>query len=151
MPGQIISGSGSSSIQINSTSEQDFPLKQTLEKAHKLGCHHLVASKDGLKLASAGFEGQCIIWNFNEGEWKEEGRITGESRFSEILAFWANFTDGNKAGETWAIALSKDGQYLASTTHDGRVNVWDTKNNGQQIQSFETKGSYGMAIDMVRR
>ena len=85
VPGQIVSGSGSSSIKIHSTSEQDFPLNQTLQGAHKLGCHHLVASKDGLKLASAGFEGQCIIWNVVDGEWQEEGRITGKSKLLVTL------------------------------------------------------------------
>ena len=58
--------------------------------------------------------------------------------------------DGNHAGEVWAIALSEDGQYLASTTYDGRINVWDTI-AGQKIREYETKGSYGMTIDLVRR
>ncbi|KAI4156718.1 MAG: hypothetical protein LQ340_000032 [Diploschistes diacapsis] len=130
--GQIISASGSSSLKVHSTDEQEFPLKQTLEKVHRLGCHHLSASKDGLKLASTGFEGQCILWDYKDGEWKEGGKIV----------------HGNKAGEIWAIALSQDGRYLASTTYDGRINVWDTSGERQQIQSFETKGSYGMTIDI---
>ena len=58
--------------------------------------------------------------------------------------------DGNKAGEIWAIALSEDGQYLASTTFDGRINVWDNLAGRQKIREYETKGSYGMAIDLVR-
>ena len=57
--------------------------------------------------------------------------------------------DGNYAGEVWAIALSEDGHYLASTTYDGRINVWDTI-AGQKIREYETKGSYGMTIDLVR-
>ena len=58
-------------------------------------------------------------------------------------------TDGNKAGEVWALALTSDGHYLASTSYDGRINVWDTNNGRQKIREYETKGSYGMAIDLV--
>ena len=57
--------------------------------------------------------------------------------------------DGNKAGEIWAIALSADGQYLAATSFDGRINVWDDLSDGAKIREFETKGSFGMSIDLV--
>ena len=60
---------------------------------------------------------------------------------------WA---DSNKPGEIWAIALSEDGQYLAATSSDGRINVWDNLANGAKIREFETKGSFGMSIDLVR-
>ncbi|KAI4288362.1 MAG: hypothetical protein L6R35_002378 [Caloplaca aegaea] len=56
--------------------------------------------------------------------------------------------DGNKAGEIWAIALSADGQYLAATSIDGRINVWDNLGGSMKIREFETKGSFGMAIDL---
>ena len=52
-------------------------------------------------------------------------------------------------GEIWAIALSEDGQYLAATSFDGRINVWDNLANGAKIREFETKGSFGMSIDLV--
>lgn len=58
-------------------------------------------------------------------------------------------SDGNKAGEIWAIALSEDGQYLASTSIDGRINVWDNLANRNKIREFETKGSFGMSVDLV--
>lgn len=57
--------------------------------------------------------------------------------------------DAKKPGETWAIALSEDGQYLAATSSDGRINVWDNLADGAKIREFETKGSFGMSIDMV--
>lgn len=57
--------------------------------------------------------------------------------------------DGNKAGEIWAIALSEDGQYLAAASFDGRINVWDDLADGAKIREFETKGSFGMSIDLV--
>ena len=59
--------------------------------------------------------------------------------------------DGVTAGEVWAIALSEDGRYLASTTYNGRINVWDTiaGDGGKKIREYETKKSFGLAIDLV--
>ncbi|KAL6714930.1 Ski complex subunit Rec14 [Lecanora helva] len=56
--------------------------------------------------------------------------------------------DENRAGEIWAIALSEDGQYLAATSYDGRINIWDNLADGAKIREFETKGSFGMSIDL---
>jgi superkiller protein 8 len=108
---------------------------QTLNGAHKLGCHHIVTSRNGKYAASVGFGGEVKIWSTAEsGEWAEEGKIV----------------EGNKAGEIWAVALSEDGQYLASTTYDGRINVWDLLDGRKKIREFETKGSFGMCIDLSR-
>jgi superkiller protein 8 len=83
-----------------------------------------------------GFGGEVKIWNISSetSEWSEEGKIV----------------DGNKAGEIWAIALSEDGQFLASTSYDGRINVWDLLADRKKIREYETKGSFGMSIDMSR-
>lgn len=48
------------------------------------------------------------------------------------------------------MALSEDGQFLASTTYDGRINVWDLKAGRKKIREYETKGSFGMCIDISR-
>jgi len=53
------------------------------------------------------------------------------------------------SSEVWAITLSEDGRYLAGTTHDGHIKVWDLHANGEQIRDFETKGSFGTSIDLV--
>ncbi|TVY50032.1 Meiotic recombination protein [Lachnellula occidentalis] len=134
-PTQVLSASGASSIKVHSTTTPDIPLTQTLTNAHKLGCHHIVTSRNGRIAASAGFGGEVKIWNISESsEWEEAGKIE----------------DGNKAGEIWAIALSEDGQYLAATTYDGRINVWDLVGERKKIREYETKGSFGMCIDMSR-
>ncbi|KUJ12031.1 WD40 repeat-like protein [Mollisia scopiformis] len=134
-PTQVLSASGASSIKIYSTTSPDMPLEQTLTGAHKLGCHHIVTSRNGHVAASAGFGGEVKIWRISEaGEWAEDGKIV----------------DGNNAGEIWAIALSEDGQFLASTTYDGRINVWDVVDGRKKIREYETKGSFGMCIDMSR-
>ncbi len=87
---------------------------------------------------SVGFAGDVKVWKYEVGEWKADGEVNVGSR--------------KKAGETWAVSLSDDGKFLASTTHDGRINVWDIADTGsrEKIREFETKGSFGMSIDMVR-
>lgn len=45
--------------------------------------------------------------------------------------------------------MSEEGRYLASTAYDGRINVWDLAAERQKIREYETKGSFGMCIDMV--
>ncbi|KAG8624637.1 hypothetical protein KVT40_007704 [Elsinoe batatas] len=142
---QLLSASGSSDIQVyNLTFSPDepnpYPHAQTLKGAHKIGIHHICVSANGKVAASAGFGGEVNVWSSNEdGAWSLVGDIT----------------DDVKAGELWAIALSEDGRYLAGTTYDGRVNVWDTttigqgsKNGADKIRQYETKGSFGMSVDL---
>lgn len=51
--------------------------------------------------------------------------------------------------------MSPEGKFLAATTHDGRVNVYDTTGiegdvkAAQTITQFETKGSFGTCVDIV--
>jgi superkiller protein 8 len=50
------------------------------------------------------------------------------------------------------LALSADGRFLASTTIDGRINVWDisTPKMEKKVREYETKGSFGLCVDMSR-
>jgi WD40 repeat protein len=61
------------------------------------------------------------------------------------------YADQNKPGEIWSIALSADGQYLASSSINGKVNVWSlNKEQGMpRIREYETKGSFGLCVDLV--
>lgn len=82
------------------------------------------------------------IWKINpeSAEW----RLAGEIK------------DGNKTGEVWAIALDADGGFVASTTVNGRINVWDIRNMeedgtaGKKMREYETKGSFGLCVDISR-
>ncbi|RFU81325.1 meiotic recombination ski8 rec14 [Trichoderma arundinaceum] len=134
--------SGSSTLHVHDTTDASFPLRQSIPNAHKLGCHHVCTSRNGLYAASAGFGGEVKIWELNKetGDWSSGGEITGPSV---------------KPGEVWAIALSEDGGYLASTTNDGRINVWDVADqNKAKIREYETgsagSGSFGMCVDLSR-
>ncbi|KAK4901794.1 Ski complex subunit Rec14 [Elasticomyces elasticus] len=149
-PSQLLSASGSSSIRIHSTKgqiihadtpddEHPYPLVQTLEKVHPLGCHHICTSLDGRTAASAGFSGELKVWQCGEeGQWTAVGEIKPAEK---------------QAGEHWALALSENGQYLAATTHDGRINVYDTRSitpegTAHKFTQYETKGSFGMSVDL---
>ena len=59
--------------------------------------------------------------------------------------------DQNKPGEVWAVAISADGQYLASSSINGKINVWSlNKAEGMpRIREYETKGSFGLCVDLV--
>ncbi|KAH7272236.1 Ski complex subunit Rec14 [Fusarium solani] len=141
-PKAVISASGSSTLHIHDTTDPSIPLKQSIPDAHKLGCHHICTSRSGNVAASAGFGGELKIWQLNKdtGEWSLDGEVTGPSA---------------KPGEIWALALSEDGAYLATTTNDGRVNVWDiTGEEKTKIREFDTgsggSGSFGMSVDLSR-
>ncbi|CEL11416.1 Putative WD40 repeat protein [Aspergillus calidoustus] len=124
---QILSASGSNSLQVHSTTDPDFPLTQTLE-AHKVGCHHVVTDERGSRAVSVGFGGEALIWTCQDGSWSKMKDVT--------------LTD------VWAVALSADGQYLAGTTQNGHIKVWDLGANEEEIRDHETKGSFGTCIDL---
>ena len=52
--------------------------------------------------------------------------------------------------------MSSEGNFLAATTQDGRVNVYDTTKINEDVKAaqtlaqFETKGSFGTCVDIVR-
>lgn len=61
-----------------------------------------------------------------------------------------------KDASVWAIALSENGQYLATTGRNGRILVWDVldKDAPKVIREYETgsanSGSFGMCVDLSR-
>ncbi|GKT56330.1 meiotic recombination protein rec14 [Colletotrichum tofieldiae] len=138
----LLSASGSSTLHVHNTFDPTIPITQSISGAHKLGCHHICTSRNGLVAASAGFAGEVKIWVVDKdtSEWKLHSEITNQAA---------------KAGEVWAIALSEDGKFLAGTTYDGRVNVWDVGEEGTpKIREYETgspgSGSFGMSVDLSR-
>ncbi|KAJ6112613.1 Meiotic recombination protein Ski8/Rec14 [Penicillium capsulatum] len=129
---QILSVSGAPSIKVHSTSDTDFALVQSIEDAHTLGCHHIVTDTKGARAVSAGFAGDVKVWACQDGHWSAD--TTASANLKRI--------------DTWAVALSEDGQYLAGVSQDGHIRVWDLNTNGTQIRDHETKGSFGICIDL---
>lgn len=60
-----------------------------------------------------------------------------------------NILDEKLSGEVWAISLSPNGNLLAATTYDGRINIWNTSETENKLRQYETKGSFGMCVDIV--
>ena len=52
----------------------------------------------------------------------------------------------------WAIALDAAGRYLATSSYDGRVGVWDLsagqEDGWAKVREYETKGSFGLCVAM---
>ncbi|KAK4120913.1 putative antiviral protein [Parathielavia appendiculata] len=142
----LFSASGSSSLRIHSTTDPTFPLQQTISDAHKLGCHHVCTARggQGVVAASVGFGGEIKVWTRNENnEWGLDWELP-PSRQKQA---------NGGGGDVWAIALSADEGYLAYTTSDGRIHVWDLAAR-EIIQTYETgargTGSFAMAMDLSR-
>lgn len=74
---QILSASGASSLKVHSTADPDFPLVQSIDNAHNVGCHHVVTSRQGSRAVSAGFGGEIKIWSCQNGHWSEDASVSG--------------------------------------------------------------------------
>lgn len=136
-PKAVLSASGSSTLHVHSTTSDTFPLCQSIPGAHKLGIHHVVTSGDGKTAASAGFGDGIKVWSVDDTtqEWSLSREIRPD------------------AGEAWAISLSENGQYIAATTHDGRINVWDMSGEEtKKLKEYETAGAgagvFGLCVDL---
>ncbi len=116
-------------------------MAQSIDNAHKLGCHHVCTAKggSGRLAASAGFGGEVKIWRLTEaGDWTEE---------------WTLRPSDPNGSDVWALAMSADEQHLACTTHDGRICIWDLVAR-QRTQVHETgggsAGSFALSVDLSR-
>lgn len=109
-PYQVISASGSSALTVYSTIDPNFLLEQTLEEAHPLGCHHLVTSRNGSNLASAGFDGEVKIWTVKDGQWTEEGKIVGASSIEMSSCPYRSLCSANRHDLQMATRQVKSGR-----------------------------------------
>ncbi|KAF2863928.1 WD40 repeat-like protein [Piedraia hortae CBS 480.64] len=139
----LISASGAPDLQVHSLSggsphadsaeeENPFPHDQTLQSAHKLGCHHVCSSSDGRTFASVGFDGIIKVWESNE-EAKENT--------------WTLRSTIDTKGRAWAIALDAKGEVIKTTTAIGRVIAYDTTTKAVNHE-FEAKESFALCIDV---
>ncbi|KAK4133214.1 WD40 repeat-like protein [Trichocladium antarcticum] len=154
-PTSLLSASGSSALRIHSTADASFPLQQTIPDAHKLGCHHVCTARGGVGAvaASVGFGGEIKVWRLRKD--KDAGDAGTEWALDWEIAPAKNPGSGDRSGtaggDVWAVALSADEGYLACTTSDGRVHVWDLAGR-ERIQTYETGarggGSFAMAVDL---
>lgn len=74
--------SGAPSIKVHSTTDTEFPLVQSIDGAHPLGCHHIVTDANGSRAISAGFDGILKVWHSQEGYWSADPATTGTDQTS---------------------------------------------------------------------
>ncbi|KAK0707002.1 WD40-repeat-containing domain protein [Lasiosphaeria miniovina] len=160
-PTSLFSASGSSALRIHATTDPTFPLQQTIPNAHKLGCHHVCTARGGAGYVAAtvGFGGEIKVWKCKDkdgnlgGEWALQWEMTPSSNGGKNAATNAPGRGRGVGGDVWAIALSTDESFLACTTSDGRIHVWDLAGR-ECIQTYETGssggGSFAMAVDLSR-
>ena len=95
--------------------------------------------------ASVGFGGEIKVWRLHPP--------SPENTSSEWRLDWDLPPTKTSGGDVWAVALSADEGYLACTTSDGRVHVWDLAGR-ETVQTYETGarggGSFAMAVDLSR-
>lgn len=137
---------------MHSTIDTDFPLVQSLDGAHALGCHHIVTDAKGTRAVSAGFGGDIKVWACQDGSWSADAVAScmcSYRRPQRLPSANPKPIAHLKDVHVWAVALSEDGRYLAGVSQDGHVGVWDLTASGTQIRDHETKGSFGTCIDLV--
>lgn len=111
--------------------------------------HHLAASKDGNVAVSVGFGGETKVWRVKRGGTDSVG--AGEWVYSTTISLGLDEKKGGAlgVGEIWAVALSADGRYAATSAYDGKVRVWDLATDPVSLaREYETKGAFGMAVDV---
>lgn len=102
--------------------------------------------------ASVGFGGEIKVWTLKSPENNSSDDNNMRSK-SEWQLEWELPPSKTSGGDVWAVALSADEGYLACTTSDGRIHVWDIAAR-EKIQTYETGarggGSFAMAVDLTR-
>jgi WD40 repeat protein len=149
-------------------------LKPKILRAHTQPMVALALHPNGKSIASGGWDGQVLVWDLATGanqliypkstdidpKHVEVASLTyspsGERVFAafgngQIIAFDAS--TGNRlfrvvdkpAGYIHTIAISPDGQLLASTGEDGKVRVWNAL-SGESIISFNAHLAKVMSV-----
>ncbi|KAJ8103001.1 WD40-repeat-containing domain protein [Lipomyces tetrasporus] len=127
-PEYAITSSGNSILKLWNAVSNDHELVLTIKTTHKLGIHHVCANKESGLVAAVGFDGEISVWSLQDGSCR--GVIS----------------DPKTAH--WAARFSADGEFLAATSLNGEINVWNTAaGEFEKCGELETKGSSGLAID----
>ena len=127
----------------------------------------LAHSANGLRIASAGGDGEVRVWNaegellqrlagsggvFNtvalnaDGSVAATGDETGSVYVFDVASGKARFTRSTD-GAVWSVAIDEDGRYVAAAGEDG-VHVWDIE-DGETVADID--GHTGTVLDVAFR
>lgn len=106
--------------------------------------------------ASVGFGGEIKVWRSGKASSTGEKNNNNNNKDEWQLEWELPPGKATGGGDVWAVALSADEGYLACTTSDGCIHVWDIAAR-ERIQTYETGarsggggagGSFAMAVDL---
>lgn len=106
-------------------------------KGHSGGITAVVFSADGKLVVSASYDGTIRFWNARSGRLLRMVRAP-EDPYPTPGGFPASLK-GRLYGGIHSLALSPDGQILASGGWDGTVRVWDT-GTGKELRTMRAHG-----------
>lgn len=94
------------------------------------------------------------MWTCEEkGEWSPWHTISPADNKPSASPAPGSGANTKTSGDAWAVALSADEQFLACTSADGRIHVWDVVEK-RRVQTYETgsggSGSFGLSVDLSR-
>jgi ribosomal RNA-processing protein 9 len=104
-------------------------------RGHRLTVTSAVASENGRHLFTCGKEGDIFHWDLATGK---QSRVFKKSlpKKGQRRQHHAGEDINGHSGELWTLALSSDGQYLASGGKDRHIGVWDVE-KGIWVKGFK--------------
>jgi WD40 repeat protein len=92
-------------------------------RGHGWEAWSIAFTPDGQFLVSGGPDGSIKIWNWRNGElWKTFNRPDPSDLVGSLVAWF-----DSSVGLIWSIDISPDGQIVASGDSNGRINLWNVK------------------------
>jgi WD40 repeat protein len=157
-------------IQANIGGATDVSLIRTL-RAHRVAVESLAASDDGQILASAGSDGQIVVWDQATGD-ELRAIVSPGSDFTALatsehvllggrndgtIGLWqldsgekiAEFHDQD--GPVWSLTFLGSSRTFASSGQDAKVRIWDTTRSIRSVLSDHRKPVLAIAYAQKQR
>lgn len=103
-------------------------------------------NSNGDVLASAGDDGQLLLWKQNDGLVREFGVEDAEfDEFKESWTVWKKIRQGGDAFEIYDLSWSPDNRYIVTASMDNAVKIFDVE-AGQRILSLTDHNHYVQGV-----
>ncbi|WP_052334329.1 WD40 domain-containing protein [Kamptonema formosum] len=128
--GQILA-SGNFDHTINLWDLNTGKVRSTLNGHIKWPVESIAFSADGQILVSGGWDNTVKIWNWRREELLNTFNGPSPSDWAGFLVTWLNFP----VGRVYSVAISPDGQTVASGGSDPPITLWDT-GTGRRLRTL---------------